>query len=514
MKEKKVMSVLELPLKVEPWQADDIDKRMEHARVIYNKMLSDRLKAYNEMVKTKEWREVSKTIKEELQKADGSKKKSQELKDAYERRKQILMDNSFTEFGFKNLIKDYYKYYNKTIPAQVAGSSVAEPMWRAFDKLIYGNGERVHFKRRGELNSLVSPRTGLYFRERDGKYFVIFSNQTAKARTVTIPVKIKPNDYNTFMLTAGDIKQCRVLRRLEKGYYKKKSVNRDEYNCYNYYVQLVIEAPAYIKLKENGEPVHKVGEGTVGIGMWRNMICAVSQNEILYRDLVPGIEEFESVRNEMNRTLEYLRRQNNPDNYNDDGTIKKGIIDENGKRVRLKWHYSNNYKKIKANKREFERVKSVKRDLLMREIAYQILEMGDTFYFMDPTSFLTTKPEWNEEEPLSNNEYKKKKQRRKAIQEAAPSTMLARLDQKLLQYKKEPVNRIKIPDELYWFQHQKNTASKEFYIENKVMTTDGNILILPYFAFLMRHYDAEHGCYDVEACEKDWKDFLKAYKNI
>lgn len=68
MKEQKKMSVLELPLKVEKWQADDIDKRLEHARVIYNQMLGDRLRAYNEMTKTKVWRDLSETIKEELQK--------------------------------------------------------------------------------------------------------------------------------------------------------------------------------------------------------------------------------------------------------------------------------------------------------------------------------------------------------------------------------------------------------------------------------------------------------------
>ena len=379
--------------------------------------------------------------------------------------------------------------------------------------MIYGNGEKVHFKKRNEFNSLVSPRTGLRFIEEDGKYFVVFSNKTAKARTVKIPVKGPNTEYDVAMLHSGEIKQCRVVRRFEKGYYKKKGYKNSTFNNANYYVQLVIASPAHIKTKEDGTLCHPVGKGTVGVAIWRNTVCAVSQDKIILRDLAPNAEEFEYKRDELNRRIEAARRQGNPQNFNEDGTIKKGIIGESGKRERLTWYYSNSYKKLRAEKRNLERVENVKRDLLKDEIVYQLLEMGDSFYIMD-TSFLTNKPEWDPEEPLTNREYKKKKERRKSIQSAAPATFINKLNKKLVLFDKEPVNKIDIPEDLYWYNHEQNDSCRDYFSENVVLTKSGRFLMTAYRAFLIRHYDVKEGCYDVKGCEKDWNDFVKAYKEI
>ena len=96
--------VLELPLVVEEWQKNELLKKMECARRIYNDMLSHNLKCYNEMVRTKGWRELSVIIKEELAAAEndanGKKKKSPRLKSAYEDRNAIMRENGFSEFDF------------------------------------------------------------------------------------------------------------------------------------------------------------------------------------------------------------------------------------------------------------------------------------------------------------------------------------------------------------------------------------------------------------------------------
>lgn len=499
MKEPKQMSVLELPLITEKWQEDDINKRMEHARRIYNQMLADRLKAYREMTKTKKWRELEEIIKEELTLANGSKKKSERLKQAYEEKKQILTENGFSEFGFKNEIKYYYTYYNKTISSQVAAGSIATPMWVAFSKMIYGNGKMVHFKKVGELNSLVSPRTGLYFRYEDGKYYTIFSNKNAKARTVKIPVKGPITEYDKKMLDDANIKQCRVVRRMQK-------------SKYHYYVQLCIEKPAHRKITADGELLHKLGKGTVGIAIWRGTVCAVSKDKILLRDMIPGAEEFEEQRNALTRKMEEERRKHNPQNFNEDGTIKKGIINEYGKKEKLKWHFSYKYKTYKNQKRELERKEKERRKLLKNEIVYQIIEMGDEFIAMN-TSFLTKKPKWDEENPLTNEEYKKKKERRKAIQEAAPAELINKLSAKLMQYNIE-LTKVDIPEVQYWYTHEIDGADETKYVENKVQIGKKTYLHTPYRAFLMQHYDTSKKCYKTDECMKDWKYFTKAYKDM
>lgn len=493
------MSILELPLITEKWQEDDIDKRMEHARMIYNQMLSDRLKAYREMTKTRRWRAIENIIKEELQSADGSGKKSERLKAAYSEKSAILKENNFSEFGFSALMKDYYSYYAKTVNSSVAQNTVAKPMWRAFEKMIFGNGQRVHFKKRGELNTLLTDRSGIRFVNEDDKYYVIFSNRKAHARSVKIPVKGPNTMYDKEMLDAR-IKQCRVLRKMEKGHY-------------HYYVQLVLERPAYLKEKEDGSLIHPIGKGTVGIYIWRTTICAVSLNKILYRDMAPEWEDFEEKRAELSRKLEHLRKVANPDNYNEDGTVKKGIIGEDGKRKKLKWVYTNHYKKVRNELRELSRKEAVKRYLLQNQIVYQLLEMGDHFVMQD-TSFLTKKPLWDEETPLSIQEYKKKKERRKAIQTAAPANLVEKLNKKLIAYGVESVEKISITEKDFWYVHEKDHSSRDYFFEDKVWVAGKRILQIPYRAFLIRHYDTNAKRYNASSCSEDFDNFIKAYADM
>ena len=108
---KNTYSVLELPLVTEKWQRDILDKKLECVRKVYNQMLDAKLKKYREMTKTREWRELSDIVREESQIANGSKKKSDRLKVAYERKNAILKENGFSEFDFRSDAMQYSKYY-------------------------------------------------------------------------------------------------------------------------------------------------------------------------------------------------------------------------------------------------------------------------------------------------------------------------------------------------------------------------------------------------------------------
>ena len=102
---------LELPLHVNEGEKNAIDKKMECARKVYNNMLKSNLKTYNEMVKTRIWRELKSIVKEELQ-LDNTKK-SNRLKDTYSKLNAIMDKNGFNEFTFKSQAVEYSKYYQK-----------------------------------------------------------------------------------------------------------------------------------------------------------------------------------------------------------------------------------------------------------------------------------------------------------------------------------------------------------------------------------------------------------------
>lgn len=493
MSQNKQYSIIELPLITEPWQQDILDKKMECSRCIYNEMLSMEWKKYKEMIKTKEWRSLNDTIREELQ---SSGKKSERLKAAYARKNEIMRENGFSEFEFRSQAIIYSKYYQKHISSTMASIGIGVPMWTAFEKMFFGNGEKVSFKKFDSSVTLVSDnRSGIRFKRDDkGKYYILCSNHKAKAKQVNLYIKGPNTVYDTEMLDAN-VKLVRILKKIEKG--KRK-----------YYCQLTVERTPFLKMDAEGNLKHPIGHGNVGIAIWRGMLCAVSSDRTLCINLSPDTEAFTARRKHLSKKLEHLRRVNNPDNYNEDGTVKRGLIGEDGKRHRLKWHDSNHYKNIKAELKELYRKHNVAKTLLHNKIIIELLAMGDSFHFAD-TSFLTLKPEWDEYEPLSVSEYKSKKLRRKSIQESAPSTFLTKMDIKLSSRGLQPVHRHDIPENLYWYQHEKGVSDERLLAGENIVVEGKIINQTMYRAFLIRHFDNEvSGNYSQKALIDEWREFV------
>ena len=139
--------------------------------------------------------------------------------------------------------------------------------------------------------------------------------------------------------------------------------------------------------------------------------------------------------------------------------------------------------------------------------------MGDEFYIVD-TSFLTKKPEWDEDEPLKQDEYKKKKARRRSIQEGAPASLLTKLENKLVARNLPPIQKINLSDNLYWYRH--DTGVPDTGVPNEELFSKSDIVIegvsleqTVYRAFLIKHYDIMTKTYDQKAMCQNWDDFAE-----
>lgn len=498
-------SILELPLITEPWQADELLKKMNCARHIYNDMLSHNLKKYKEMVKTKKWRELNAIIVEELKASEvgevdatGKKKKlrkSDKLKAAYDEKNKILREDGFSEFDFVSQSIEFSKYYSKHVSSNMASLSVAAPMWAAFEKLLFGNGERVSFKKQDELPSLASNnKSGIRFIGADGNYTLILSNQRAKARPVNVRVLFPGTAYERELLD-GDLKKIikvtRICHRVIKG--------KDKF-----FVQLTISKKPAIKYNTDGSLKHPIGSGVVGVAVWRDELYAVSDNRVYRSSLVPdGEAEFLAKREELSRKVA------NPQNFDEEGRIRKGTVDADGRRQRLKWHFSNNYYKVKAELKELYRTHDVAKEQLQRKIVWDLISMGDRFAFAD-TSFITEKPEFDEEERLSNAEYRKKKARRRAIQQYAPSALLNKLSMKISLIEGGEINKKKLPEELYWYQHDRGVSDKSLFAGDFIKVAGEVVPHTAYRAFLIRHFDTSiRNVYDQKTLTEEFDRFVE-----
>jgi hypothetical protein len=117
--------IVEFPLKTEKFQQDILNKRFEIGRKIYNSLAREMLVQYNKMTRTFTYREA-------YSKKDF--KKINQLQKLY----------GFTDYGIQARVKKYQHYFIKHIDSNTS-QKIATQLWKAFQKLFYGNGKKNSF---------------------------------------------------------------------------------------------------------------------------------------------------------------------------------------------------------------------------------------------------------------------------------------------------------------------------------------------------------------------------------
>ena len=110
----------------------------------------------------------------------------------------------------------------------------------------------------------------------------------------------------------------------------------------------------------------------------------------------------------------------NPQNYNDDGTVKKG---------RKTWKYSNHYKKLKAKHSELCRINAINRQLAINEDANHLRSLGDVFV-TEPKNASKLMKRAKETTVNSKGKFNKKKRFGKSIKNRCPSGFQTTVEKK------------------------------------------------------------------------------------
>lgn len=142
---------------------------------------------------------------------------------------------------------------------------------------------------------------------------------------------------------------------------------------YRVYLHLTIEGKAKSKYDRFGNPRHKYGKGMIGADIGTQTVAYTSDTEVGLKNLSErgnSIQTSERKERLYYRAMDRSRRATNPQNYNPDGTIKKG---------KKTWKYSDRYKKLKAKHTELCRINAVNRQLAINEDANYLRSLGDTF---------------------------------------------------------------------------------------------------------------------------------------
>lgn len=427
MSEAKIMSVVSIPLKTEAWQNDVIFKRFEMCRKIYNVMLKYELKQYRKMKNTKEYSDSLKTIYDTYKLSEKEKKvakKSDEYKKATETQKHLMREYGFSEFQFRAEAIRRASYYKENIPTTSASTSIGVTMWSAFEKMFFDNGQIVHYKKFDSWQSISSDgKSGLRIVNKAGKtlshgtseqMYLLFGVRPYKVLKMSL--KVDKKDLYKLEMLDRDFKVVRLTRKKVRGVYK-------------YYVQLTVVGTPAIRYNKAGEQVHKIGTDKIGVYIDTKTITISTKDKVISKDISFKNDDIEERAIALQQYMEHSRRTTNPDNFNEDGTIKKGLW-KDGQRVRLTWNFSNGYKKAKNELANILRVKAEQRKLRNTILANEVISYGSEIIVND-YPFQAAAMRKKKDEITEKGTPASKAKAGKLIGENAPADIVLMIDTKL-----------------------------------------------------------------------------------
>jgi hypothetical protein len=260
--------------------------------------------------------------------------------------KILSLKYNLTEYCLHNFVKPIQHHFKNNIDSMVAQKIATRAFW-AYQKLIFGNGKQLHFKKYEEISSI----------EGKNKYSMRCRNNYLIWNGLKISILINKNDIYTQIALQDRIKFCRIQRKLIRGKIK-------------YYLQLILEGVPPQKFdKETGEIKHPRNNGEIGLDIGISTLAIVSDNKVSLVEFCNKLENIDKEKRRLQRKLDRQRRVNNPHKYNENGTIKKNNKD--------KWIFSKKYIKTKNKLNNIQRKLAAKRKMEHEKLANIILEQGN-----------------------------------------------------------------------------------------------------------------------------------------
>lgn len=258
----------------------------------------------------------------------------------------------------------------------------AEDIWKGVEKILYENGKMIHFQKRGELPIMRAKQIERIITAKNIDNHLIFScNDSAFSPIITDRFEKDEIDAVLRYLANSDEIDGKALNL-----FKDAGEITDTYRpCYaalkceeirgrlRMFIHLTIEGEAMSKFNKDGSLRRKYGTGVVGCDIGTQTIAYTSDKKCGLKNLSErgdAITKSERKERLISRKLDRSRRAMNPENFNDEGTVKKGL---------KKWTFSKNYTRERKRLSELQRKNSINRHLAIKEDVNHIRSLGDVF---------------------------------------------------------------------------------------------------------------------------------------
>ena len=464
--------IVEFPLKIEKYQEDILNKRFEIGRQIYNSLVNVTQKRYKEMVRIKKYRTL-------LSSLTGNKKLDKEIwKQINDIRKQYGM----SEYSFHEHVKQMQKHFKENIDSFTA-QKIATELWKSYDKLFYGNGKKVYYKKYGELNSLEGKSNNSGIRFKDD--MILWNG-------LEIPVVIDYDNYYEYQAMQNKICYNRIVRKYVRSKYK-------------YYVQIIFKGNPPVSVNtETGEIKHHIGNGDVGIDIGTSTVAVSSQSDVKILELADRVQNIENKKQKLLRKMDRSRRANNPNNYNEDGTIKK----QGNKKVI--WKKSNHYIKYQNKLKELYRKQTDIRKYQHECLANYIVSLGNKIY-VEKMNFAGLQKRAKNTEKNDKGKFKRKKRFGKSLANKAPSMLLTIINRKLGYYGEKLIEINTFEAKASQFNHFNGIYTKKSLSQRWNDFNGIKIQRDLYSAFLIMNINDDLKSFDINKCNERFENFYRLH---
>lgn len=504
--------VLTLPLKVELWQADILNKRYEHLRRIYNMVQRRLLRHYIYLSQQNVYRQCK----------DNNEKR------AFWENHPITFKDFCDKNGNPAIVKFPYTYSRRSkssgkkasngisdfVPkfkSQNIGSgltygslginaSILEELGlriqQAWEKRIYNSkSKRISFKEEGDLNTFGCRERGSFsgFGLDLSRMVLSFNTngvQGRLAKIIHLPINPEKEltEYEMYALKGGlsSVRKIIISREYIRGRYK-------------YYVQLTIKG-------EKPQKNRSLGKGTVGIDVGPSTVAVSSLQGVSLDKLADKCDDIEHDLWRINRKMDRSKHDSNPDFYNKDGTIIKR---KNGER--RKWTFSNRYKRLKLERRELYRKQAAIRKQQHIDLANAMLSQGDNF-IVENNPIDSWAKRAKETKKNKNGKNRCKRRFGKSIAHHAPAMFVSILQNKVRSLGGS-FHKVEIKNAATQFDFTNGEFTKHELNERTVTLSNGRThqrdMLSAFNLQHLRPESEEVKDYDIEQMEVDYPIFCK-----
>lgn len=324
--------VLDLPLVVQTEQSRVMNARFESGRRLFNAVLGDALCKLDFMRQSKVWQAAKL-----LPKGSSRNKAFAECNKHFK----------FTEYDIQSIATAHKNAagFDGRLGAHET-QKIGTRVFNTVKEYAFGKRGRPRFK--GAIRPLHS------LEGKNNLAGIRWDKDTATVswgKGFVLPVILPTQSKDPYLHAAlkSETKFCRIVWRMEKGYKR-------------WFVQLVQKglAPAKYEFLSSGQ--------TVGLDIGPSTVAIVADDAVALEKFAPSVDQPWSLMRSLQRAQDRSRRACNPDNFNANGTAKKGA---------RKWVKSGRYKARQTQLSELERRLAAGRKRDHGEMVNNILGLGN-----------------------------------------------------------------------------------------------------------------------------------------